>query len=343
VSAVHGPGSERFLVTGALGCIGAWTVRQLAREGVAVVAFDLGRDPRRVAQITEPDEMARIEFVAGDITDLATMERALDEHDITNVIHLAALQVPFSRADPPRGAEVNVTGTVNIFEAVKRRGEGMAPIVYTGSIGMFSPSDADPVTGRLEEDADAHPGNHYGVYKLANEGSARIYWADSGVPSVGLRPMTVYGAGRDQGMTSSPTAAIAAAVLGVPFQISFSGRTLFQYAEDVASTLVLASRSAPDGPRVFNLGGSNVSLDEWVEAIEAAVPEAAGLISVAATELPFPADIAHDRLADLGDVPVTPYREAIAATADIYRRLAADGRMVGTEHGVAAQPVPARP
>jgi nucleoside-diphosphate-sugar epimerase len=343
MNAVRDAGTERFLVTGALGCIGAWTVRQLARQGVPVVAFDLGSDPRRVRQITEPDELDRIRFVTGDITDLPSVERALDEHDITNVIHLAALQVPFSRADPPRGAEVNVTGTVNVFEAVKRRGAGMAPVVYTGSIGMFSPGDVDPVSGRLEEDADAHPGNHYGVYKLANEGSARIYWADSGVPSVGLRPMTVYGAGRDQGMTSSPTAAIAAAVLGVPFQISFGGRTLFQYAEDVAQTLILASRSAPDGPRVFNLGGSNVALEEWVQAIEATVPEAAGRITIAPTELPFPADIALDRLAELGDVPVTPYRDAIAATADIYRRLAADGRLVGNEQGVAAQPAPARP
>jgi UDP-glucuronate 4-epimerase len=342
VNAARDPGGERFLVTGALGCIGAWTLRQLAREGIPVVALDLGRDARRVAQITEPAELERIEFVAGDITDLPSLERALDEYDITNVIHLAALQVPFSRADPPRGAEVNVTGTVNVFEAVKRRGSGMAPVVYTGSIGMFSSADVDPVTGRLEEDADAHPGNHYGVYKLANEGSARIYWADSGVPSVGLRPMTVYGAGRDQGMTSSPTAAIAAAVLRVPFQISFGGRTLFQYAEDVAKTLILASRSAPDGPRVYNLGGSQVGLDEWVEAIEAVVPEAAGLITVAPTELPFPADIAHDRLAELGDVPVTPYRDAIGATAAIYRRLASDGRLAGTEHGVAATPAPTR-
>jgi UDP-glucuronate 4-epimerase len=343
MNGVDGHDGERFLVTGALGCIGAWTVRQLAREGVRVVAFDLGRDPRRVVQITDADELDHIEFVTGDITDLPMMERALDEYDITNVIHLAALQVPFSRADPPRGAGVNVTGTVNVFEAVKRRGAGMAPVVYTGSIGMFSPSDVDPVTGRLEEDADAHPGNHYGVYKLANEGSARIYWADSGVPSVGLRPMTVYGAGRDQGMTSSPTAAIAAAVLGVPFQISFGGRTLFQYAEDVARVLILASRSAPDGARVFNLGGSDVSLVEWVEAIEATVHEAKGLITVAPTELPFPSAIAHDRLAELGDVPVTPYRDAIGATADIYRRLAADGRLVGAQHGVAAAPAQARP
>jgi UDP-glucuronate 4-epimerase len=334
---------ERFLVTGALGCIGAWTARALAREDVPVVAFDLGRDPRRLTLVMTPDELARVRFVTGDITDLAAIERALLDHDITNVIHLAALQVPFCRADPPLGAQVNVTGTVNVFEAVRRRGSGMAPIVYTGSIGMYSPSDVDPVTGRLEEDADAHPGNHYGVYKQANEGTARIYWADSEVPSVGIRPMTVYGAGRDQGMTSSPTAAIAAAVLGVPFQISFGGRTVFQYAEDVARTLILASRTAASGASVYNLGGDAVHLDDWVRAIEATVPDAAGLISIAPTELPFPADIAHDRLAELGGVPVTPYREAIAATAAIYRRLADEGRLVGSEHGVVPAPAAAGP
>jgi hypothetical protein len=59
--------------------------------------------------------------------------------------------------------------------------------------------------------------------------------------------MTVYGVGRDQGMTSSPTVAIAAAVLGQPFEISFGGATVFQYAEDVAKTLLLASRPRPTG------------------------------------------------------------------------------------------------
>jgi UDP-glucuronate 4-epimerase len=334
---------ERFLVTGALGCIGAWTVRALVRENVPVVAFDLGRDRRRLAQITTPDELDRVDFVVGDITDLATLTRTLEEHDVTNVIHLAALQVPFCRADPPLGAQVNVTGTVNVFEAVRRQGRIGSPVVYTGSIGMFSPGDADSATGRLEEDAVPHPGNHYGVYKLANEGNARIYWVDSGVASVGIRPMTVFGAGRDQGMTSSPTAAIAAAVLGMPFQISFGGSTLFQYAEDVARTLILASRSQASGARVFNLGGSRVELPDWIAAIDEAVPGAAGLLSLAPTELPFPSDIGHDRVAELGPVPVTPYREAIAATADIYRRLASDGRLVAAEHGVVASPPQAAP
>jgi len=329
---------ERFLVTGALGCIGAWTVRQLVREGLPVVAFDLGRDTRRLASVMPPEHLTQVAFVQGDITNLAEIEHAIDEHGVTNVIHLAALQVPFCRADPPRGAAVNVTGTVNVFEAVARRAARMAQVVYTGSIGMYSPSDVDEVTGRLEEGAEAHPANHYGVYKKANEGNARVYWQDSGLASTGIRPMTVYGAGRDQGMTSSPTVAIAAAVLGVPYEISFGGRTLFQYAEDVAATMILASRSAADGARVLNLGGSPVALTDWVEAIEAAVPEAAGRITIADTELPFPAEIAHDRLAVLGSVPVTPYRDAIAATVDIYRRLAAGGRLVGAEHGV--MPIP---
>jgi UDP-glucuronate 4-epimerase len=327
---------ERFLVTGALGCIGAWTVRELARDGVPVVAFDIGKDPRRLALIMTADELAQVTFVPGDITDLESLDRALADHGITNVVHLAALQVPFCRADPPLGARVNVVGTVNVFEAVRRRGDGTAPVVYTGSIGMFSASDADPVTRQLREDAEPHPGNHYGVYKFANEGTARIYWADSAVPSVGLRPMTVYGAGRDQGMTSSPTVAIAAAVLETPFRISFGGSTLFQYAEDVAKTLLLASRSAPDGARVFNLGGSPVAIEDWIAAIDEAVPGARDLITNEPTPLPFPADIQHDSLAALGEVPVTPFRDAIAATARIYQGLAADGRLVGSEHGVPA-------
>jgi UDP-glucuronate 4-epimerase len=331
---------ERFLVTGALGCIGAWTVRELVREGTSVVGFDLGNDPRRLNLNMQPDEVAQVTLVQGDITELAALERALEENEITNVIHLAALQVPFSRADPPLGAQVNVTGTVNVFEAVRRQGRLASPVVYTGSIGMFSPGDVDPATGRLEEAATPHPGNHYGVYKLANEGNARVYWNDSGVASVGLRPMTVFGAGRDQGMTSSPTAAIAAAVLGIPFQISFGGSTLFQYAQDVARTLILASRSEPSDARVFNLGGNRVTLIDWIAAIDEAVPGAAALLSLASDELPFPSEIGHDRLMELGPVPVTPYREAIAATADIYRRLAADGRLVAAEHGVTAASAP---
>jgi nucleoside-diphosphate-sugar epimerase len=325
---------DRFLVTGALGCIGAWTVRALVRDRVPVVAFDLGGDPRRLRLIMTDDELAAVTFVRGDITELSSVEGALDAHGITNVIHLAALQVPFCRADPPLGALVNVVGTVNVFEAVKRRADRIGPIVYTSSIGMYGADDADAATGHLTEDATAHPLNHYGVYKLANEGNARVYWLDDGLSSIGLRPMTVYGVGRDQGMTSGPTKAIVAALLGVPYRIGFGGSTLFQYADDVARTLIAASRSGLDGAHVFNLGGSLASMTELVGTIERLVPEARGLVTFDPAPLPFPSEIDHDGLAAIGPIPVTPFAEGIEASAAIYRELASRGRLIGSEQGL---------
>jgi UDP-glucuronate 4-epimerase len=334
-------GDERFLVTGALGCIGAWTVRTLVREGAAVTALDLGRDDRRLRLIMTPEEIAAVEFVTGDITDLEAMERTLDASGITNVIHLAALQVPFSRADPPLGARVNVVGTVNIFEAVRRRGGAPAPIVYTSSIGMYAQADADPVSGRLAAGATAHPLNHYGVYKLANEGTARVYWLDDGVASIGVRPMTVYGVGRDQGMTSGPTKAIVAAVLGQAYTVPFGGPTLYQYTEDVAHTLIAASRSALAGAEVYNLPGSIADGPALVAAIEAVVPEAAGRIRFEPIDLPFPSQIDHDGIEALGPLPLTPFPDGVAASVAIYRELAAVGRLDPVAHGLEPAATPA--
>jgi len=331
--------SERYLVTGALGCIGAWTVRTLIRQGAAVTTFDLGTDTRRLAQIMTPEELASVELVNGNITDLSTVRAALDDHDITHVIHLAALQVPFCRADPPLGAMVNVVGTVNVFEAVKARGDGMAPVVYTSSIGMFAAEDADPGTGRLEVDARPHPANHYGVYKLANEGNARVYWLDDGIPSVGLRPMTVFGVGRDQGMTSGPTKAIVAAVLGRRYTVAFGGATLYQYAADAAEILVAASLSDGTGAPVYNMPGTVADGDDLVAAIESAVPEAHGLIDCAPVSLPFPSDIDSDGIEALGPLPITPFEDGIHESVAIYRRLASDGLLDAVAQGL--EPVPA--
>ena len=87
---------ERFLVTGAKGCIGAWTIRRLLSEGTAVVAFDLDRDPGRLRLLASDDEMARVRRVAGDISNPADVSRVVADEGITNIIHLAALQQPFS-------------------------------------------------------------------------------------------------------------------------------------------------------------------------------------------------------------------------------------------------------
>jgi nucleoside-diphosphate-sugar epimerase len=280
------------------------------------------------------DELAEVDVVQGDITDLRAISAAIDGNDITHVVHLAALQVPFCRADPPRGALVNVVGTVNVFEAVKRRGAGMAPVVYTSSIGMYGADDVDPVTGRLAADAQAHPLNHYGVYKLANEGNARVYWSEDGIRSVGLRPMTVYGVGRDQGMTSGPTKAIVAAVLGRRYTVGFGGPTLFQYAEDAARMLVAASRSEGAEAHVYNMPGTMADGSDLVAAIEAALPAARGLVDFEPVSLPFPSEIDHDGIETIGPITLTSFADGVRESVAIYEGLAAAGRLDAAEHGL---------
>src|SRR5215510_3653889 len=127
--------NERFLVTGALGCIGAWVVRNLIREGVPTAIFDLANDSRRLRLIMSEDELVRVQMQSGDIANLSDVEGALQATGATHVIHLAALQVPFCKADPSLGARVNVLGTVNVFEAAKR--SALARVAYASSAAVY--------------------------------------------------------------------------------------------------------------------------------------------------------------------------------------------------------------
>ena len=317
--------ADRFLVTGALGCIGAWVVRQLVSEGTAVRAFDRAGDPYRLEMLLTPEEMAAVEFRLGDVTNQDDVTAAFD--GVTHVVHLAALQIPFCRADPAMGALVNVVGTVHVFEAAKRAALAK-PIAYASSIGMFDAADADAATHRLELDAVAHPTTLYGVYKQANEGTARVYWSEHAVPSVGLRPLVVFGPGRDQGLTSGTTKAMAAAAIGRPYHIGFGGRTLMQFAPDVAAMFVAVSRSEFRGAAVHNVGGAAVAVQDVVDAIAAQVPGGHHAITAADRELPLPADVDSSSLTALiGPMPATPLAEAVATTMTAFRSLHERGRL----------------
>jgi UDP-glucuronate 4-epimerase len=319
--------NDRFLITGALGCIGAWTVRNLVREGTPVVVFDLASDPRRLKLIMSDDELVRVTFVTGDITDLEALERALDEHAITRVIHLAALQIPFVRANPPLGARVNVVGTVNVFEAVARRRDQIGNLVYASSAAVYDTVDAGE-SGVVAHGATGHPTTLYGVFKQANEGTARVYWQDAQVASIGLRPYIVYGPGRDQGLTSSPTKAMVAAALGKPYHIPYGGRAAYQYADDVARTFIACARASFQGAEIFNLGGSVATMGEIVAAIEAAAPEVRGLITFDDKPLPFPEAFDAAPLEQvIGALPFTPLAQAVADTIALFRERIAAGVM----------------
>ena len=300
---------ERFLVTGALGCIGAWTCAVLAESGASVVGFDLGTDDRRLRLVGAGD----VEVVRGDITDRVALDRVLDQHAITHVIHLAALLIPQIKANPPLGTAINVGGTVNVLDAAKNRGIRVA---YASSAAVYS--QVDDAGGPVPNDAIGHPTTFYGVHKQACEGLARIFWQEEQVASIGIRPFIVYGPGRDSGLTASPSLAMAAAARGEDSQIAFGGRTQLQFAPDTARVFVAAARAATEGARVFSLGGPTVTLSAAAQAIA----EAANVSCTVDEEnvLPFPAEFDNGTLENvIGPVTWTPLEEGVRQTIDRLR------------------------
>lgn len=300
--------NETFMVTGAMGCIGAWALRNLVQAGVPVVATDLATDPVRPRLVMTEDELAQVKFAQLDVTDLQAVRRVVEENGVTHIIHLAGLQVPFCRANPSLGAQVNVVGTVNIFEAARHA--GVKGLAYASSLAVLGPAEEYP-EGPIGDDVPLLPRTLYGVYKVANEGTARIYWQDWQVGSVGLRPYIVYGVGRDQGMTSDIAKAILAAVAGQPFHIRFDGPVALQHADDVAKMFIGSARAQYQGAAMCNLRNDIIEVSEFVRLIQAEQPDAA-LTFATDKPLPFPFDLDDGGLrVILGEMPWTPITDAI--------------------------------
>ncbi len=311
------------LVTGAYGFIGSWVVRQLVAEGESVYAFDLSEDVHRLRLSMTDDEIARAGFIKGDITDAAQVNAALTDYKIDTIIHLAALQVPFCRADPRRGARVNVEGTVNMFQGALET--GIKRVTYASSAAVYGTADMYP-PGALAHDAPPHPMSLYGVYKQADEGLAKVYWQLDQVTSIGVRPYTVYGPGRDQGMTSTPTAAMLAAAKGQDYHISFGGIGQYQYGRDVASAIIQASRAKFEGAGCYNLGGSVAHMDEIVADIQAVVP--AVKITYEPKPLTLPESLDGSAFeAVVGKIDWIPLADGIRETITAFRSLLASGRL----------------
>ena len=308
--------AERTLVTGALGCLGAWTLKALLDLGEEPVGFDLGSDDARLRLVLSEEERARVTLVEGDITDAASVGAALDDHGITNVVHLAAMQVPFVRADPERGARVNVHGTVVVLEAIKKRLNRIRGLSYASSTAVYNASDHSPAP----ESGGTEPSTLYGVFKLANEGTARVYWNEDDVASIGIRPYVVYGPGRDQGLTSGPSLAMEAAARGEGYTIAYGGTAQYDFAPDVGRAFALAARAANDGAHVANFPGVPSTMQEVVDAIEASAPAVAGKVFWDEGQLPFPETLEGRQLERLiGPITPTPLAAGVRATVEHFR------------------------
>lgn len=316
----------RVLITGAQGCIGAWVTRLLLDRGVDVVTYDLDSNPVRLRMIASDAQASRVKAITGQIEDTARIKALVKDDGITHILHLAAVLMPYCQANPVSGGLINVIGTLNIFEAARDAGREVR-VVYASSSAVWGPEETYEARALTEEDP-LRPATHYGVFKQANEGNARAFFNTNGISSIGLRPWTVYGVGRDRGLTADPTLAMRAATMGEPFQIRVSGFMDLQYVEDVANTFIACLLMPFRGVHVFNLAGEVVRMEDLAGMIERLRPAARGLITVSGNKVPVAYRMDDSGLrAMLPTIHKTPLEEGIRRTLEIFERLKADGRL----------------
>ena len=318
-------------VSGPTGCIGAATVVHLLENGVDdVVGFsrreDFSRIPRKYHD--------RIRFTAGDITNPEQVASAIAAAAPVAIIHLAAYQSPDCQARPMEGLNVNVAGTVNMFRAARQLGDSLERFVYASSAAVYGPRSLYPGDS-VTPDSAFLPPNLYGYWKVAGEGVAQAFHAETGVSTVSLRLATTYGPGRDLGLTSAPTTAIKAAVLEQTYRLPYHGREHFHFVEDVGAGFSLSAIEPFSGYDSLNLRGQTVETELFLETLKKVCLEAgiSGFdiaVEDEATTMPFVCDLdARNTVELFPRMPLTSLEEGLARSVSRFQAMASEGELPG--------------
>ena len=300
-----------IIVTGAGGCIGSWILAILHRSNITCVAIDLSEERTRL-ELLLGDEASEINWHKCDITDLNSLKNIILSYQPSAIIHLAGLQVPFCAANPALGARVNVEGTINILEIAKEA--NIKRTVYASSVAALGMPPKGPWKETL-----------YGAYKLANEHTAFVYWADWQTPSIGLRPNIVYGLARDQGMSSKNTVAIQAAALDKSYKIPYTGKYSWLYAGEAALAFITSVSKDMVGSHVFNLNGSCETIENGLKLIRELKPNSS--VTCEGQPLPFPPDLDDLPLRKhIGDYTSVSVQKGIEHTLKAFETLKSEGK-----------------
>ncbi len=304
--------SDVVLVTGGGGFIGTWVLRALVARGARPLVVDTQPGGERWNQLLG-DRAREIECLAASLLDRDQRQAAIERHRVTHVIHLAALLTPACQQDPWLGCQVNVLGSMAVFDAARRAG-CVRGISYASSYAVYGPEAGDG------DDEPNRPPSFYGAFKQAVDLIAEQYWRHFELPSGAVRPHVVYGPLREVGLTAGPSLACRAAALGERYTIGYTGRVGYDYVEDVAEALVRAAFECPPGANVVDLPGELATTQEFAAAIATALPECAGRIDASGPAIPANIPPRPRYIATLfPDWRATSIAEGVRRTIKFYR------------------------
>jgi UDP-glucose 4-epimerase len=260
-----------YLITGGIGYIGSCLVKKLVDEGRKVIAFDKAL---WLAGDKISDMLDAVKLVQGDVTNLTALLDTIKRYDVKYIVHLAAIHiwepgVPIfdrsSTTSPFEWINVNITGTLNVFEAARIL--DVKKVIYASTYGVRP-------TGPTE-DAPTKPESLYGKCKALDEFLGQMYYDEYGLDNIGLRFGMVYGPGKRAG-GMWVVDIVRKPARGEPCILEQDPEMVVQWqnVEDCSKVITLALDTEKTEHKLFNTCAQPSTLREAANIVKKLLPNA---------------------------------------------------------------------
>ncbi len=317
----------KVLITGGMGVIGSMVSERFVREGHRPVIMARHLDRNLIRSIED-----KVDIELGDVLDLPRLFSILQTHNITHVIHTAALVGAMSNQNPPMSIHINVIGTLNILEAARLM--KVQRVVYTSAKGVYGHIEgeyAHPTFKPLPEDHPKRPVRIYESAKLMSEHMGQFYRRTYGLEFVALRFSMTYGPGKTvrHGAMSILSQIIEGGHSGKAVRIESGGdqKEDMIYNRDVAHGIYLACTAPRLAYDAYNIGmGTGYTLKDVAREVKRIIPGADIEVGSGLHFLGGPThyysvyDITRAR-EDLGFSPQFPLAEGVSDYIETLKRL----------------------
>jgi UDP-glucose 4-epimerase len=258
-----------------MGVIGSLISRKLVEQGCRTIVFGRHEDRTLIKDIADS-----IRIVTGNVLDLQNLLQTIQTNKVQRIIHAAGYLSQQAQAEPFKGFQVNVDGTVNVLEAARRT--GIERVVFASSKAVYQRpkgQHAHPACEPITEDYPKEPDTVYGAAKLFCEHMGLNYHKIYGLDFIALRFGSTYSYGKltgRHGFARIP-AMIENAAAGVATRIPHGGgqKDDIVYSKDAAAAAVLACFAANPQSRIFHIGtGKGTTLSDLAGVIKKFFPKA---------------------------------------------------------------------
>ena len=252
----------RALVTGAGGFIGSHLTEALLAGGARVRAFVRYTSTGTAGWLDQLPDATRsgLELQFGDLRDPGAVDFAVA--DCTHVFHLGAvIAIPYSYQNPAEFTQVNVCGTQNVLEAVRRHGTRRAVFISTSEV--YGSARYVPI----DEEHPRFGQSPYAASKIGADALVASYHCSFAVPAVIARPFNTYGP--RQSLRAVVPAIIAQAQRGGPLRLGALTPTRdLNFVLDTVAGLIACGTTPGIEGQAFNLGsGREISIGDLAAKI----------------------------------------------------------------------------